>query len=383
MNFLLLKKLTSKPIIPLVLILALTLVGLFLFSEKISYEKILGNLWTEYKNQYVDKTTGRTIDEQREGVTTSEGQSYTMLRSVWSDDRETFDKSWKWTKDNLSRKGDYLFTWLWGKNLDGSFGIITNQNGQNSAIDGDIDIAYALILGSKKWNNPQYLVESKLIINDIWDKAVIQSNTGKLILASNDIEKSFNKSKVLVNPSYFSTYAFREFANYFPDYEWNRLADDSYFILNKIQDTRFGDFQNTFLPPDWVEINPSNMSISTSQNRNSYGYDAVRIPWRVALDYKINKNQNALNYLKRLDFLGKEYQNKGKIYTVYNVDGSVNGNYESLLAYSTALSYFDIVESNKSNSIIQTKIIPKLSDKLSYYDSNWVWFGLAFHYGLI
>jgi len=34
-----------------------------------------------------------------------------MLRAVWSNDRDTFDSVWSWTKENLRVRGDHLFAW--------------------------------------------------------------------------------------------------------------------------------------------------------------------------------------------------------------------------------------------------------------------------------
>src|SRR4051812_28248555 len=73
------------------------------FSQK----TMLTALWEEYKKHYWEADTGRTIDRQRNNVTTSEGQSYTLLRAVWQDDQPTFDKTWKWTKD-ISQRSDHL-----------------------------------------------------------------------------------------------------------------------------------------------------------------------------------------------------------------------------------------------------------------------------------
>src|SRR5947209_2285702 len=62
---------------------------------------VLNVLWESYKKNYWEAATGRTVDHQRSDVTTSEGQSYTMLRAVWEDDKPTFDKTWQWTQSSL------------------------------------------------------------------------------------------------------------------------------------------------------------------------------------------------------------------------------------------------------------------------------------------
>src|SRR3989338_1134893 len=106
-----------------------------------SPSSMLQSLWRDYKDEYIEPQSGRTLDTERNNITTSEAQSYTMLRAVWMDDRETFDKSWSFTKNNLQHDEDALFSWLYGERSDGSFGILTDRGGQNAASDADTDIA--------------------------------------------------------------------------------------------------------------------------------------------------------------------------------------------------------------------------------------------------
>ncbi|MDQ3014784.1 MAG: glycosyl hydrolase family 8, partial [bacterium] len=71
-------------------------------------------LWEDYKKEYLEPGTYRVLDKQKDFITTSEGQSYAMLRAVWLGDKETYDNVWKWTKDNLRREDNQLFSWLFG-----------------------------------------------------------------------------------------------------------------------------------------------------------------------------------------------------------------------------------------------------------------------------
>ncbi|MCP4432681.1 MAG: hypothetical protein GY806_17040, partial [Gammaproteobacteria bacterium] len=70
----------------------------------------LDGLWNYYNYTYI--SGGRVVSLDEGGITTSEGQSYAMLRAVWSGDRETFDSVWAWTQKNLLRL-DNLFSWKW------------------------------------------------------------------------------------------------------------------------------------------------------------------------------------------------------------------------------------------------------------------------------
>src|SRR5205809_1120934 len=122
----------------LAIICAAVILVLFLFyynSQKrqvpvvFSPSVMLSDLWQKYKNQYIDPSSHKTVDRQQNNITTSEAESYTMLRAVWEDDRITFDNSWNWTKQNLQRPDDHLFSWLYGKRADGSYGILSEKGG--------------------------------------------------------------------------------------------------------------------------------------------------------------------------------------------------------------------------------------------------------------
>ena len=196
-----------------------------------SSRSMLEALWNNYKQNYWEFSTGRTLDKQHENNTTSEGQSYTMLRAVWMDDRETFDKAWEWTKENIQRP-DMIFSWLYGRRRDGSYGILSESGGQNSASDADSDIALALIFASSRWQEKTYLDEARKILDSIWENEVVIIG-GIPILASNNIEKNSDSGNVIVNPSYFSPYAYRIFSQVDELHDWNALISSSYDLINQ------------------------------------------------------------------------------------------------------------------------------------------------------
>src|SRR5919199_3538556 len=123
----------------------------------------LSALWSFYKYHYV--RDGRVVALDEGGITTSEGQSYAMLRAVWSDDPWTFERVWNWTRDTLQVRGDHLFAWKWkDRVLD-----------RHSAADADTDIALALILASRRFSRPGYLDAARAILSDIWQKEVLRA----------------------------------------------------------------------------------------------------------------------------------------------------------------------------------------------------------------
>ena len=135
----------------------------------VSDKTVLVDLWRVYRDIHLEEGTGRTIDHQAGGITTSEGQSYTMLRAVWMDDQPTFAQSWQWTKDNLQRE-DRLLAWKFGERSDGSFGVQEQVGGGNSATDADVDIAFALLMAYSRWQDDDYLDDALPLIEAIWQQ---------------------------------------------------------------------------------------------------------------------------------------------------------------------------------------------------------------------
>src|SRR5487761_1306276 len=72
---------------------------------------VLQQGWAGYREAFI-RPEGRVIDPTRGGITTSEAQSYALLRAVWMGDRATFDTAWRWTVAHLQVRGDGLFASL-------------------------------------------------------------------------------------------------------------------------------------------------------------------------------------------------------------------------------------------------------------------------------
>jgi len=347
---------------------------------------LLEGTWNAYKYEYWESGSGRTLDRQQRDVTTSEGQSYTMLRAVWMSDKPTFDKSWKWTQEQLQRD-DKLFSWRYGQRDDGTYGILTNVNGQNAASDADSDIALALLMAASRWQDETYLSESKEVIANIWQHEVV-TVAGKPYLASNNLEKQ-SSSPIIINPSYLSPYAYREFAKVDTQHNWSAVVDSSYDVLARSISAPLDTPKSAGLVPDWVvmdrttgTVSPANISGLTTQ----YGYDAMRTPWRLALDYRWNKEPRAKDVLEKMSFLSDEWTSTGKLISTYSHDGKVVKSDEVAESYATALAYFDVVNPTLAKEVYDQKMT-KLYDQntnawaqpITYYAANWVWFGIALH----
>jgi endoglucanase len=358
-----------------------------------SKSNMLQSLWHQYKQNYLEWGTLRSLDKQQQSITTSEGQSYTMLRAVWMDDKDTFDKAWQWTKDNLQREDDHLISWLFGEQADGTYGILTARGGRNTATDADQDIALALLYASKRWNDQKYYGDAIGIIRDIWAKEVITIN-GRPYLLANDIEKSTPKSTVVVNPSYLSPYTYKVFAIADPDHDWSALADTSYEVAIASIESRLDKPSSANLPPDWIMFDKKTGEILPPQNGSglttNFSFDALRLPWRFALDYKFTGDYRAKEVLDKIGHLESEWRNKKSIAATYSHDGIRLINQGAPSMYGGTIGFFMVNRPAMADEIYREKLEAlydtnesKWKNQQSYYDENWAWFGMALYLGEI
>ncbi len=357
-----------------------------------SPKEMITALWNSYKSAYIESSSGRTIDRQQGNVTTSEGESYALLRSVWMDDKETFDRSWGWTKTFLRRPGDHLFSWLYGKHPDGSFGVLTEKGGDNAASDADTDIALALLFAYSRWGQTDYLVSAREIIRDIWRNEVVDIK-GRPYLAANNLEKKYSREAIVVNPSYFAPYAYRVFAELDPQDNWEGLIDTSYAVLQASAAASAGASPSAGLPPNWALVNRSTAVIrpATAEGLTAdYGFDALRVPWRIALDWRWYGEARARTTLASFAALEREWRSKGIIYGGYSHDGQATVPFEAPAMYGGSIGYFLVADPRNASEVYEQKLRalydPDTSSwkrELSYYDDNWAWFGVALYHDLL
>lgn len=345
--------------------------------------------WNHYRDNFI-YSYGQVIDPQRD-VTTSEGQSYAMLRAALMNDREAFLGLWLWTQHKLQhRVQDELFSWSWfdGRQLD-----------TNNATDADLDIALALIFASKMFDEPEYLNDAREIIADIWKQTVVEIR-GRYYLLPMEKNSARRGNGYLLNPSYFSPAHYRLFAKIDdnPDRNWIKLADDSYFILERLSN-RAGNISN--LPPNWATVDMFDGSlgfagqhISIDENVDDFGFDAFRVFWRVALDVEWYDSTAGRAYLqKQGSFFEREWDRLGGFRAVYDQSGSPKTTFDSQSVNSgILLTLQHLVLGEKLSEIYNELFIDNLfiSDESEYaywgnpeiyYDHNWSWLGLALFNG--
>ncbi|MEZ4333774.1 MAG: glycosyl hydrolase family 8 [Myxococcota bacterium] len=335
-------------------------------------------LWSFYRFHYI-VDGGRVVSLDEDGITTSEGQSYAMLRSVWSDDRETFDAVWAWTQRHLRREEDGLFSWKW------KAGVLD----RNAATDADTDVALALLLAARRFEEPAFEREALAIVRAIWDEEVLVDGEACLLTAGN---WSKRERVPVLHVGYFAPYAYREFAKLDRDHDWSCVASTAYDVLRLIFVERDLDF-----PPERVYYDRKNRRVRLEHPKTleigDFGYDAFPIYWRLAADWHWSWRLEGELRARMLAPLHEAYVRDGaRLFDRYRPDGAAKSRLEALPLYATAHALADVVDPAFAERLRREKLEPLWRNALvgrdtPYYLHNWLAFdellslGLARPYG--
>ena len=125
---------------------------------------------TQYYVFYGDQTYSEAGYEVE--VTVSEAHGYGMLIAASMSDydneaKEIFDGMYRYYQSHLSEIGPNLMAW---QQNDNGKAIVNSSSGGDSATDGDMDIAYALLMADSIWGSDgeiNYKQSAVDVINDI------------------------------------------------------------------------------------------------------------------------------------------------------------------------------------------------------------------------
>ncbi len=213
--------------------------------------------------------------------TCSEGIGYGMLISVYmaTDDNhghEDFDALYKYYKYYTQKEHEAVSEGLMGWLIDSTGKPVSG----GAATDGDLDVGFALVMAAKKWKTGayDYLAEAKNQINIMMEEFVNQENFG--IKYGNVPHGTFTMS------AYLMTAWFKTFYDVTGDERWLKVIDFSYRACKKYLD----------LNPS-TGLMPYTFNIFTLERRDiekdHYGWDACRVPWRFGTDYLWNGTSNS------------------------------------------------------------------------------------------
>lgn len=285
----------------------------------------LKNFYTQWKSVYLKSgcNTGEYYVDFAVGntISVSEGLGYGMMIMPLIAGHETyakvyFDGMYKFYKAHPSGINPYLMAW---KQIDGCI----DADGNDSASDGDIDIAFGLLLAHDQWGSTgdiNYFSEAKNIIN-----AIMQDDINKS-LSTVKLGDWASATSPNTRTSDFIMDHFRAFKTASSDNKWTNVINKCYTLIDDMQ-TNYA--STTGLLPDFIiNVNstpkPANPNFLEGENDGGYYYNACRDPWRITTDYLISGDERAKTSVNKINnwLMQKTNNDVSEIVNGYELNGT-------------------------------------------------------------
>ena len=312
-------------------------------------DEAVETFWDEWKVEYLRTVPGAPnlayvfYNEDKtsypeNAVSVSEGHGYGMMLAAYMagydpQAQTIFDNLFRYYQAFPSVITPSLMGW---QQVEEDGEIIPNpEGGDDSATDGDLDIAFALLLADKQWGSGgpiNYLSYANEMISDILSGDVnSQMSTLKLGDWVTNGDPKFGKA---TRPSDFMLNHLKNFAASSGNSQWQSVITQTYSIINII----YNNFSpNTGLLPDFVVYKgnayvPADKGFLERKEDGYYSWNSCRTPWRIATDYIMTGDTRAISQLTTLNnwIRNATNQNPNNIKAGYKLDGTPFEQYNSL-----------------------------------------------------
>ncbi len=226
-------------------------------------------------------------------VTVSEGQGYGMVIVAYLAGhdpaaRSLFDGLWRFARANPSAIEPRLMSWRVPPG---------EGSGQDSAFDGDCDIAFGLLLADAQWGSSgqiDYVAAAREVIAGMLAATI--GPRSRLPMLGDWVEPdgvTYNQNTP--RTSDFMLGQFRVFQQATGDAVWGEVVAACHRVTSSLQ-KRYS--PETGLLPDFVQpisvINrnprPADPNFLEGPHDDAFGYNAGRTPWRLGVDALVSGN---------------------------------------------------------------------------------------------
>ena len=289
--------------------------------------KSTADFYDEWKKKYLVRGCGTSeykVD-YKNGETVSEAHGYGMMITVYmagydKNSKKYFDGLFKYFKSHASGINTKLMSWKQNSSC-------ANVDGNGSATDGDIDIAYALLLADKQWGSKSGIDYKNEAVNLINAIATSEINKYRYNVTYGDwVKSSDSKFYNSTRSSDFITGHFKSFGEVADNNFWNSVVNKCYRITSDIQKNYSS---KTGLMPDFMvntngNVKPAPSGHLEGPNDGAYYYNACRFPWRIGTDYLISGDSRAKTALSKINnwLVSSTVNDPTKIVDGYKLDGS-------------------------------------------------------------
>ncbi len=220
-----------------------------------------------YFLHHYEQPDGRVVRWDQGGDTVSEGQGYAMLVAAAIGDRRRFAAAWSWSRTHLLQP-DGLLAWHY------AHGQVV---GHQPSADADLDVAWALTVGARRFADPAYRRAAQSMADAILTHEV-QQVAGRPVLLAGPWAAGRDP---VIDPSYLAPSDLEALATLGPHRStWRALSTSSTDLLRQL-------LRGRHLPPEWAQVSTTGAVAATGPPSNpggrpTYGFGAVRVPVRLA-----------------------------------------------------------------------------------------------------
>jgi endo-1,4-beta-D-glucanase Y len=296
--------------------------------DQAAMDKAVLDAWTAYRLKYIKPTTSipggyyvemRTTNAPEQDKSSSEATGYGMILTALlagpkgePEAQKIFDGFFRLFDKNRSGTNNALM----------SFSVGPGENShQNSATDGDMDIAYALLLADFQWGSSgalNYRNEARRIITEGIKKSEMGQASYRTTLGD------WDKNGWNTRSSDWMAGHMTAFQKATGDAFWGE-ARKTIFDLVKTMGASYS--PQTGLMPDFVVGNPAKPAPPKFLEKDTdgeYSWNACRFPLRMAVDYAHNRSGESKAAMDKIArwMLGATGGNPAAIKAGYKLDGT-------------------------------------------------------------
>ena len=257
-------------------------------------------------------------------ICVSEGQGYGMvivalMAGFDTTAQETYDCLYRWYKSHPSTTSPHLMAWAQKKDC-------TSLEG-GAATDGDMDIAYSLLLADAQWgrhSNIPYRQEALAMIDAIRHQEI---NRFTYVVMEDNTGKPRSRDYYDMRSSDYMPDHLRAFRDATGDSYWDTVIDNNYRVFRYLQNTYSPEVG---LVPDFIknirfstehvnaapgtgplperdsdDVNifaqPVQANYLESKYDGVYNFNACRVPWHIGADYLVSGDPRAAAFLTRIN----------------------------------------------------------------------------------
>lgn len=294
-------------------------------------DRAVTDFYDEWKARYVISGCGdgelrirADAGENGAATTVSEGQGYGMvivalLAGHDPNAQAIFDGLFRYARRHPSAFDRRLMAWAQNRHCQ-------DIQGRDSATDGDLDIAYGLLLADLQWGSGgaiDYRREAERTLQAIQqhtiDPATKVTLLGDWVAPDGDFAKATRPSDWMIDH-------FRVFATVSPD-DWMPVVDAHLDLVARMQQSFAAE---TGLLPDFItdisgQPRPAPPRFLEAETDGDFSWNACRTPWRLGVDALVSGDGRSIAAMRRVtawirkatgddpDAIGQSYKLDGTV----------------------------------------------------------------------